>query len=51
MTEAGFRMEVPRGLDALDQAHTIVVLPTLFPERCRPRCSTRCAGPGHAGSV
>ena len=33
MTEAGFRMEVPRGLDALDQAHTIVVLPTLFPER------------------
>ena len=33
MTEAGFRMEVPHGLDALDQAHTIVVLPTLFPER------------------
>jgi transcriptional regulator GlxA family with amidase domain len=31
-TEAGFRMEVPRGLDALDEAHTVVVLPTLFPE-------------------
>src|ERR1700733_6923281 len=33
MTEAGFRMEVPRGLDALDEAHTVVVLPTLFPEQ------------------
>src|ERR1700722_1254404 len=31
-TEAGFRMEVPRGLDALDQAQTVVVLPTLFAE-------------------
>jgi len=33
MTEAGFRMEVPRGLDALDEAHTVVVLPTLFQEQ------------------
>ena len=33
MTEAGFRMEVPRGLDALDGAHTVVVLPTLFPDQ------------------
>ena len=33
MTEAGFRMEVTRGLDALDAAQTVVVLPTLFPER------------------
>jgi transcriptional regulator GlxA family with amidase domain len=33
MTEAGFRMEVPRGLDALDTAQTVVVLPTLFPEQ------------------
>jgi transcriptional regulator GlxA family with amidase domain len=33
MTEAGFRMEVPRGLDALDEAQTVVVLPTLFPEK------------------
>jgi transcriptional regulator GlxA family with amidase domain len=33
MTEAGFRMEVPRGLDALDEAHTVVVPPTLFPEQ------------------
>jgi transcriptional regulator GlxA family with amidase domain len=32
MTEARFRMEVPRGLDALDQAQTVVVLPTLVPE-------------------
>jgi transcriptional regulator GlxA family with amidase domain len=32
-TEAGFRMEVPRGLDALDEAHTVVVPPTLFPEK------------------
>jgi AraC family transcriptional regulator, transcriptional activator FtrA len=32
-TEAGFRMEVTRGLDALDQAQTVVVLPTLFPEK------------------
>jgi transcriptional regulator GlxA family with amidase domain len=33
VTEAGFRMEVPRGLDALDQAQTVVVLPTLVPEQ------------------
>ena len=33
VTEAGFRMEVPRGLDALDEAQTVVVLPTLFPEQ------------------
>ena len=33
MTEAGFRMEVPRGLDALDAAQTVVVPPTLFPEQ------------------
>ena len=33
MTEAGFRMEVPRGLDALDEAQTVVVLPTLSPEQ------------------
>ena len=33
VTEAGFRMEVPRGLDALDEAQTVVALPTLFPER------------------
>jgi transcriptional regulator GlxA family with amidase domain len=33
MTEAGFRMEVTRGLDALDAAQTVVVLPTLFPEQ------------------
>ena len=33
MTEAGFRMEVPRGLDAIDEAHTVVVLPTLSPEK------------------
>jgi AraC family transcriptional regulator, transcriptional activator FtrA len=32
LTEAGFRMEVPRGLDAIDQAHTVVVLPTLSPD-------------------
>src|ERR1700677_1826532 len=33
MTEAGFRMEVPRGLDALDEAQTVVVLPALSPEQ------------------
>ena len=33
MTEAGFRMEVPRGLDAIDEAQTVVVLPTLSPEQ------------------
>jgi transcriptional regulator GlxA family with amidase domain len=33
VTEAGFRMEVPRGLDSLDEAQTVVVLPTLFPEQ------------------
>jgi transcriptional regulator GlxA family with amidase domain len=33
VTEAGFRMEVPRGLDALEEAQTVVVLPTLFPEQ------------------
>jgi len=27
-TEAGFRMEVPHGLDALDTVHTVVVSPT-----------------------
>jgi AraC family transcriptional regulator, transcriptional activator FtrA len=32
MTEAGFRMEVPHTLDALDRAQTVVVLPTLFPD-------------------
>jgi len=36
MTEAGFRMEVPSGLDAIDEAHTVVVLPTLFPEQVPP---------------
>ena len=36
MTEAGFRMEVTRGLDALDEAQTVVVLPTLFPEKVPP---------------
>ena len=34
MTEAGFRMEVPHGLDVLNDAHTIVVVPPdEFPER------------------
>jgi transcriptional regulator GlxA family with amidase domain len=32
-TEAGFGMEVPRGLDAIDEAHTVVVLPTSHPDR------------------
>jgi AraC family transcriptional regulator, transcriptional activator FtrA len=30
-TDAGFRMEVPHGLDVLSQAQTVVVLPTLHP--------------------
>ncbi|HEY0937070.1 MAG TPA: hypothetical protein VGD91_25450, partial [Trebonia sp.] len=33
MTDAGFRMEVPHGLDTLEEAETIVVLPTRFPDR------------------
>jgi AraC family transcriptional regulator, transcriptional activator FtrA len=32
-TDAGFRMEVPCGLDALAAARTVVVLPTLIPDR------------------
>ncbi len=32
-TDAGFRMEVPYGLDALEAARTVVVLPTLVPDR------------------
>jgi AraC family transcriptional regulator, transcriptional activator FtrA len=32
MTEAGFRMEVPHGLDMVPIAQTVVVLPTLNPE-------------------
>jgi len=32
-TDAGLRMEVPHGLDRLRRAHTIVVLPTLVPDR------------------
>ena len=32
MTEAGFRMEVPYGLDMVAAAQTVVVLPTLNPE-------------------
>jgi AraC family transcriptional activator FtrA len=33
MTSAGFRMEVPHGLDAAESAHTIVVPPTGSPEK------------------
>jgi AraC family transcriptional regulator, transcriptional activator FtrA len=33
MTDAGLRMEVPHGLDALDTAETVVVPPTLFPDQ------------------
>jgi AraC family transcriptional regulator, transcriptional activator FtrA len=36
MTEARFRMEVPHGLDALDQAQTVVVLPTQTPDLVPP---------------
>src|ERR1700743_2879380 len=32
-TDAGFRMEVPYGLEALESAHTVVVLPTVDPDR------------------
>jgi AraC family transcriptional regulator, transcriptional activator FtrA len=32
-TDAGFRMEVPHGLDVLSAAQTVVVLPTLHPAR------------------
>jgi len=32
-TDAGLRMEVPHGLDRLRRAHTVVVLPTLVPDR------------------
>ena len=32
-TDAGFRMEVPYGLDAVSAADTVVVLPTEFPDR------------------
>ena len=30
-TDAGFRMEVPHGLDALPASDTVIVLPTLVP--------------------
>jgi len=33
MTDAGFRMEVPHGLEMLDAAQTVVVLPTYDPEK------------------
>jgi len=36
MTEAGFRMEVPHGLDVLDRAQTVVVLPTNVPGQVPP---------------
>jgi AraC family transcriptional regulator, transcriptional activator FtrA len=35
-TEAGFKMEVPHGLGELRHAHTIVVLPTMLPDRLVP---------------
>jgi len=33
MTDAGFRMEVPYGLEALEAAQTVVVLPAVDPDR------------------
>jgi len=33
MTDAGFRMEVPYGLEALEWAQTVVVLPAVDPDR------------------
>jgi AraC family transcriptional activator FtrA len=36
ITEAGFAMEVPAGLDKLREADTIVVPPTMFPGRAVP---------------
>jgi transcriptional regulator GlxA family with amidase domain len=32
-TDAGIRIQVPHGLDALDEAQTVIVPPTLFPDQ------------------
>lgn len=32
-TDGGFRIEVPHGIDALEAAHTVVVLPTVHPDQ------------------
>jgi transcriptional regulator GlxA family with amidase domain len=40
MTDAGFRMEVPYGLEALEAAQTVVVLPAADPD-CLPEAVSR----------